>query len=320
MSPLRLGIIGCGIAARDLHWPALKHLRNRFRVVAVCNHTEPKARRFSATAGGVPYVLDYRELLARKDIEAVDIALPIHLNHEVAAASLRAGKHVFLEKPLAATVAEGRRLVSLAERSSCVAMVAENFRYRAVYRRAAVLLRRGEIGKPYAVQWTILSHMTLKNKYARTTWRQHPRYAGGFVTDGGIHNIAALRMLLGEIRPVRASAARVNPKLGPMDSILLHFESEGGVPGVLTLCFSAIGQDENRLTVLGKTGSMVIDDDVIRLTGKKTRTERISDDWGFRAQFVDFHNAVRHSVPVASSFAEGYADLRTVLAAVAMAG
>jgi predicted dehydrogenase len=47
MKPVKLGIIGCGIAAKDLHWPALKELSDLFEIIVVCNHSEPKAKEFS---------------------------------------------------------------------------------------------------------------------------------------------------------------------------------------------------------------------------------------------------------------------------------
>ena len=99
--PIKLGIIGCGIAAKKLHYPALKKLKDRFTITAVCNHTEKKAKEFSQMVGGVPYTLDYRELLAMEDVEAVAIVLPIHLNRLVIADALKAGKHVIAEKPIA---------------------------------------------------------------------------------------------------------------------------------------------------------------------------------------------------------------------------
>ena len=64
MEPVKLGIIGCGIAARKLHWPALQKVGGRFKIEMVCNHTEKKAQSYAELVGKVPYVLDYHDLLA----------------------------------------------------------------------------------------------------------------------------------------------------------------------------------------------------------------------------------------------------------------
>lgn len=135
MEPIGLGIIGCGIAAHDLHWPALREMKDRFRITAVCNHTEPKAKAFSETVGGVPYVLDYKDLLSREDVDAVSIILPFELNCRVAEDALRAGKHVMAEKPLASNLDDAKKMLTYGETyAPLVMMVAENFRYRCRHR------------------------------------------------------------------------------------------------------------------------------------------------------------------------------------------
>jgi len=73
-----------------------------FTITMVCNHTAPKAESFARMVGDVPYVLDYQEILQHPEVEAVDIVLPIPLNYQVTMDALNAGKHVIVEKPLAA--------------------------------------------------------------------------------------------------------------------------------------------------------------------------------------------------------------------------
>ncbi|KNY28711.1 Gfo/Idh/MocA family protein [Pseudobacteroides cellulosolvens] len=112
MKPVKLGILGCGIAAKDLHWPALKQMKEKFEIVTVCNHTEEKAKEFAQMVGNVPYLTDYKQILANPEIEAVSILLPIHLNHQVTKEALEAGKHVIVEKPIAANMKEAEDMLS----------------------------------------------------------------------------------------------------------------------------------------------------------------------------------------------------------------
>ncbi|MCG8606041.1 Gfo/Idh/MocA family oxidoreductase, partial [bacterium] len=181
MHPVKLGIIGTGIAARDLHWPALQKLTDKFEIVAVCNRTEPKAKEFSQLVGGVPYVLDYRELLQNSEVEAVDLVLPIHLNYPFTKAALEAGKHVIVEKPLAANLREAKLMCELDSTYSSVKMVAENLRYNPIYRRVHALIKEGRIGEPYVAFWNSFGKIEENNKYAQTEWRIHHQYPGGFV-------------------------------------------------------------------------------------------------------------------------------------------
>ncbi len=318
-TPVRLGIIGCGIAARRLHWPALQKLGDLFQITMVCNHTEPKARSFAELAGDVPYVLDYRDLLASPDVEAVDIVLPIHLNHAVVRDALRAGKHVLVEKPLAANLQQARFMTRLAEKSDCVTMVAENFRYRPTFQLVKEMLEEGAIGKPYAAHWNVFYFVNRENNaYARTWWRIDHQYAGGFITDGGVHNIHVFRYLFGEPVSGYAQTQSVNPEIGKPDSFSFQFRTTSGVTGLFNVYFSAVGFAENRLIILGSEGAILVEGNTIRHRRNDTAEKifEIEDDGGYRAEFENFYRAIRYGKPVLATFQEGYRDLAVILGAL----
>ena len=265
MIPVKLGIIGCGIAARDLHLPALQKLKHQFKITMVCNHTEPKAKDFAEMVGSVPYVLDYRELLKNPDVEAVDIVLPIHLNYKVTKDALKAEKHVIVEKPLAANLSQAKKMLDFEKQYPHVMMVAENFRYRSTFHRLKEYLTQQKIGQPYAVFWNVFLHVDQNNKYARTKWRVNHQHAGGFITDGGVHNIAALRYLFGEIISGNAFTKSINPDLGELDTLSFQFHTTQNVGGVLNVFFSARGYSENRMIILGTQGSIIIEGNKITI-------------------------------------------------------
>ncbi|MCU7494438.1 MAG: Gfo/Idh/MocA family oxidoreductase [Ignavibacteria bacterium] len=318
MKKVKLGIIGCGIAARELHLPALRKLQDKFEITMLCNHTEQKARDLSEQLGRVPYVLDYRELLESSEVEAVDIALPIHLNFKVAKDSLLKGKHVFVEKPVTANLREARKILSQSEASDLVMLVAENFRYRKVYLRAKELMKKGKIGKPYAAMWDLFNQVTLNSKYAKTKWRQHPKYPGAFVSDGGVHNVAALRMLFGEFTSVKAFTKSINPKIGSPDTMSLQFRSQSGVDGVFNIFYSVDGYWENRLLIFGSRGSIIIQENKLMLknNSEDDYIEEVEDDNGYIAEFTDFYNGIRKKKKVLSTPHEGLKDLEVIIAAL----
>jgi len=318
MKKIALGIIGCGIAARELHLPALQKLASRFEITAVCNHTEAKAKSMAQMAGGVPYFRDYRELLRRNDVEAVDIVLPITLNYRVTRDALKAGKHVIVEKPIAPDLADGRKMLRLTKRYRQVMMVAENYRYRPMFQQVLRLLQKEAIGRPYAAVWTVLTRLTRENPYAQTSWRLKHTYLGGFLTDSGVHNVAAIRMLFGEVNSVSAFTQSINPSIGKLDTLSFQYETERGVRGTFTLLFSAIGYPEDRLLIFGTKGTLVVEKNRIQLRreGKGNALISIEDGGGFREEFLNFYSAVRTGARPRSSFTEGYRDLRVILAAV----
>lgn len=318
MKPVKLGIIGCGIAARELHWPALQKLQDKFEIPLVCNHTEPKAKDFAELVGGVPYVLDYRELLQSPEVEAVDIVLPIPMNYQVTRDALRAGKHVLVEKPLAANLSQARKMLVLEKRYPLVMMVAENFRYRPTFYRLKAYLDQGQIGKPYAVFWNVFYRLDRDDKYARTQWRIHHQYPGGFITDGGVHNIAALRFLFGEIISGTAFTKSINPDIGELDTMSFQFATTDNVHGVFNVFFSTNGYLENRILILGNQGSIIVENNkiILKKTGQADQEKIVEDDGGYQGEFENFYGAIRTGQKVISSFSEAYRDLWVIIRAL----
>ncbi len=316
MKTVKLGIIGCGIAAKELHWPVLQELKDKFEITAICNHTEKKAKEFSKILGGVPYVLDYHELLQRSDLEAVDIALPIELNYQVAKDALQAGKHVFLEKPLAAFLSEAEKLLDFEDKNSLVTMVAENYRYRAIFQQVKKYLQQGKIGEPYAVFWNKFVLMTLKDKWA-TKWRCNHKYPGGFLTDGGIHFIAGLREMFGDINYGIAFTRGVNSEIGEMDSMSFLFRTDKNVSGVLNTYFSSKGYEiEDSILISGSQGSILIGNNTLIVKNEKgVKSEEIIEGMGYKEEFEDFYRGICSGKKVKSSFYEAYKDLKVLLGA-----
>lgn len=321
MKPVNLGIVGCGIAARELHWPALRKLQDKFKISLVCNRTEPKAKAFAEMVGGVPYVLDYREVLRNPQVEAVSIVLPIHLNYQVTRAALEAGKHVIVEKPLAANRREAEAMLELDSKfPGHVKMVAENFRYHDGFNRVATLIRAGEVGKPYAVFWDIFYFLDAdKNKYAQTPWRINHQYPGGFIFDAGVHNIAVLRDLFGDITAGHAFTRSINRRIGEIDTMSFQFTTAQEVCGVVNIFLSVQGYTKNRLLILGTEGSMKLDHAQHLTVQRKDGTaleETLESDSGYRAEFEDFYRAIREGQPPVSDFRQAFEDLRVLLGAL----
>ena len=315
MHPIKLGIIGCGIAARKLHYPALQKLKDKFEVAMVCNHTEPKAKSFSEMLGGVKYVLDYKELLNDHEIEAVLIILPIQLNYRVTLDSLKAKKHVLLEKPIAANLDEARKMLLFKKLYPQVKMVAENFRYREAFYRVKEIIDSGTIGKPYAAVWNVFYQIKSDNQYAQTEWRINHQYPGGFITDGGVHNIAALRMLCGEIIETHAFSKSINPKIGKTDTFSMQFKTNQNIHGILNLFFAPVGFDENVLHIFADNGSATVKHNEIFLKlmdGSEDKIE-VDDDGGYKNQLVDFYDSIRKNIESKSSFEDSFRDFEIII-------
>ena len=315
---IKLGIIGTGLAAKILHLPALNRLDDKFEIIAVCNHTEKKAKEFSKLTGGVKYYLDYIELLMDENIDAVDITLPIDLNYKVTIDSLKAGKHVFLEKPLAGSIREAKSMLGLKLKHKQVMLLAENFRYKKVYNSIDDLLKKKSIGKVFAAQWNVFYQVTSDRDYGATKWRQKHNYVGGFMLDAGVHNIAALRMLFGEVKSVAAFTDSINPKIGKPDTMSVQMIFSSGVKVIYNLFFSVKHHWENKLLVFGDKGTIEVNDDIISLKVNDNDPQIInaSDYGGYDEEFMDFYDAIVENKKVRSSFIDGYKDMEVVFTAI----
>lgn len=319
MEQVRLGIIGCGIAAGELHLPALYNLQDKFKIAAVCNHTKHKAEEFSRLAGNVPYFLDYREMLNKSGIDAVDIALPISLNRQVVSDALKAGRHVIVEKPLAGNLRDAKAMLALEKKYKTVKMVAENFIYRATLHKVKELIRRGLIGSPYAVTWNSCHFVDPKtNKYAHTGWRAKPKHSGGFVTDGGIHFMAGLRLMFGKITPTACFIKNVNKELASPDTFSMQFKAPRGIDGIFNIFFSVKGFYEHKLTVFGTEGTLFVEGNkiTIKKTDEPDFVEEVVDDGGFIAEFENFYNAINKKEKAVSTFTEAYECLKILFDAM----
>lgn len=227
MPPVRIGFIGAGIFVRDAYVPNILDLGDTFHVTAICSRTLESAQERAAQ---LPYPVDTMTdpdaLIARDDIDAVFVLLPIEVMPEIVAKVLAAGKALISEKPIAPTVAIGRDLIAQA-RPGQLWMVAENYRYEEAFVKAGQLVADGAIGKPLLANLTMRIPINPDNKYFHTEWRRNPQFPGGWLMDSGVHWIAGIRMVLGEVAQASAFATLTRPQLPPYDTLasVLHFEN-----------------------------------------------------------------------------------------------
>jgi predicted dehydrogenase len=145
-----LALIGCGNRRRQLIPAFLEHPDARIRVACdvLRNRAEAAAELVEKTSGTRPEVLEeYQRVLERRDIDAVVIATPEHWKCLAACHACLAGKDIYVEKPLALTIGEGRRIIEVAERSGRLAMFGTQQRSMTSYQEAVAFIQSGKLGK-----------------------------------------------------------------------------------------------------------------------------------------------------------------------------
>jgi len=242
---LRVGIIGAGRIA-DLH--AIEYLRNpRARLAAVCDLDAQiagaRARRWEVPPGGV--FTDYRQLLAREDIDLVEILLPHHLHAPVALAAIAAGKHVSLQKPMTLTLDDADAVIAAAAAAGVCLRVFENVVFYPPVQRAKALIDAGAIGEPLSIRvkcnkgdpstaWAVPE--------SARAWRQDTSQSGGgpLTFDDGHHKFAAAWHFMGKPEAVHAwiEQREIEPGFVLDAPALISWKFAGGRYGSLEVVYS----------------------------------------------------------------------------------
>ncbi|MFD3655591.1 Gfo/Idh/MocA family protein [Streptomyces sp. NPDC058620] len=204
---LGVGMVGYAFmgAAHSQGWRTAGHvfdLPMRPALAAICGRDRSAVDAAAARHGWAAAETDWRALIARDDVQLVDICTPGDSHAEIAIAALEAGKHVLCEKPLANTVAEAEAMVAAAERAATrgqVAIVGFNYRKVPAITYARTLIAEGRLGALRHVRATYLQDW-LVDPESPLTWRLKRERAGsGALGDLGAHIVDLAQYLTGEL-------------------------------------------------------------------------------------------------------------------------
>lgn len=291
--PIRLALIGAGLFAREAHLPALQALGQAFEIVAVYSRTRDSAERLASLLPQRPDIYtELSDLLACQDIEAVDVVLPVLAMPDAVEQALASGKHIMSEKPLAPTVAIGQRLLAR-QQPGQVWLVAENWRYEPAFLQAAEIIQSGELGKLLVAHWALHVAMTPENKYYHTPWRREGSFPGGFLMDGGVHHIAALRLVLGEIVEVSAFAVQLRDDLPPTDTLSAGLRFESGIVGSYTVTYAAGSKLDQTLHVVGDRGTLRVNRTILEVLSTSMARSASFQAKSVDAELAAFAAAIR---------------------------
>lgn len=188
---IKVGIIGAGHFGAA-HAKALQSIANA-ELVAACRNDVEGLKTFTDQFGGKGY-LDYHDLLADPQVEAVVVALPHHLHTDVAIACAEAGKHIMIEKPLAPTVSECRRILSAAEMAGVMLMPGHTMRFSLPFIAAKRIIDTGELGH---MRYGSSRMIKLWMEGNRRDWHLDPATGGGMLFTAGIHALDRLLAFAG---------------------------------------------------------------------------------------------------------------------------
>ncbi len=250
---LRIGLIGCGFMGRT-HTNGYKRVGDFFPELeyrpvlkAVCSRNEDNVKAFAEQWGYESYETDWKALIARDDIDAVDICTPNNFHAEIAIAAAEAGKMILCEKPLASTLAEAKKMTEAIDKAGVNNTVWYNYRRLPAVTLAKQIIDSGKLGRIFHYRANFLQDWTINADVPQGgagTWRLDVEAAGSGVTgDLLAHCIDTAIWLNGDIKDVSAVTEtfvkeRVHQATGKMqkvgidDACIFHCHFNNGSLGL----------------------------------------------------------------------------------------
>ncbi len=228
---VRIGVIGTGGRGG---WFIKEARKQGADVVAVCDVCTIRLNQGKRLAGGEPFATDeYLRLLDRNDIDGVNISTPDHWHHNMLLDAVKAGKDVYIEKPLSKTIEEGKSMVKAVRATDCIVQVGNHRRSGDHWLRAKEVIESGKLGKITWVRVFDTRNWSKNDPFGSTedirdkvdwkkfigpapwhefdahryfAWRWYWDYAGGLMTDIGAHQLDVVQWLMGRDGPKRVAA------------------------------------------------------------------------------------------------------------------
>lgn len=316
VSKVRLGLIGAGSHVKDMLVPALKGIADT-EIVSICTQRGINAKALAERVNAATCTTDYRDVLKDDAVNAVIIGTRHDMHAEIVLAALRAGKHVFVEKPLCLTAAELDEIAALYDekkKSGLRLAVGFNRRFSPHYAKAKEFLgaRRNPL---------VMSFRVNAGAIPGTHWTQDAEVGGGRIIGEGCHFVDYLQALSGgRVVSVHASAISEHGSGITQDQAILSMKFSDGSVG--TIVYAAGGDTalaKERCEVFGDGKSIVLEDfarSEFFAGGKRSVFKTGGRDKGFDAQMKAFCASLMDGEAEGMAFDDILSVTRTCLAAM----
>lgn len=242
---LNVAVVGCGYWGPNL-------IRNLYflpecKVKLVCDVDKKRLAHIRTLYPGVQTTSEFDNLVSDAEIDAIVIATPVRFHFEMAKKSLQAGKHIFLEKPMASSVAECQELVELAEKQNLIIMVGHTFVYSQAIKKIKQIVNAGDLGEIQYISSRRLN-LGLFQKDINVAWDLAP------------HDISIILYIVKE-EPVSVNCqgkAHITPGIEDVTNITLNFPNGG----FATIHSSWLDPNKVREMTFVGTKKMLVYDDI----------------------------------------------------------
>ncbi len=283
---IRAAIVGIGTWGRNLV-AAVQGKSEVIRFVAGATRTPAKAAEF-CKQHGIELVESYGSLLSSKNVDAVVLATPHSMHCAQIIAAAKAGKHVFVEKPLGVDAASAAQAVEACAKNKVTLAVGYNWRFQPALAEAKRMLEDGRLGELLHIEGNFCGPSAYR--FARAHWR-HDRdeVPAGGMTGRGVHVVDAMLYLAGHIGSVFAQSDRLVQDHGADDTTSMLLRFKAGATGYLGTVIATA--ETWRMQVFGSKGWAEVGG-----------VEHLHT-WEMKACFIDPADVVRKRQPETLTFA-----------------
>jgi predicted dehydrogenase len=250
---VRVGMIGTGFMART--HSACFHFDPRVALQHVASRSSESARCFAEEYGYATHGNDWRAVLDDPQVDVVDITAPNVLHAAITIAAIQADKHVIVEKPIATTLADARRVMEAISASGVLGLYAENRRFAPVLLEVKHLMDAGKIGHPHLVR---INELGSGPTHAEWFW-QPELSGGGALIDLGVHGLYVLEWLMDEEVMEVSAVARPSKVPGIEETMCTSMRFASGAVGQTVSSWNARGGIDLRAELFGDEGTLLID-------------------------------------------------------------
>ncbi len=273
---IRVGVVGCGYWGPNL----IRNLRSLpdCKLSLMCDVNQERLSHLRTVYPEVEAETDYDKLLARNDVDAVAIATSVRFHHSMAKASLLAGKHTFIEKPMASSSAQCDELIALAKQKGLTLMVGHTFLYSPAVRKIKEIVEWGDVGEIRYISARRLN-LGLFQKDINVAWDLAP------------HDISIILYIMGQ-QPLSVNcrgSAHVTPGIEDVTSMCLSFQ------GDRSAIIHSSWLDPRKIREMTIVGSkrMIVYDDVAPLEKLRIFDARVERPPHYDT-FAEFHYAYHY--------------------------
>ncbi len=238
MKQINWGFIGCGDVTERKSGPAFNEIEGS-KIVAVMSRSEKRARSYAERHHVPKWYTDAQQLIDDPDVNAIYIATPPSSHATFAIMAMRAGKPVYVEKPLAASYDDCVRVQRVSEQTGIPCYVAYYRRYLPYFQKVKEIVKSGVLGKILSVHVRLTTSLEPDISEGKALpWRLQPEIAGGgLFYDLAPHQLDLLQEMFGVITEASGVCANRGGHYQVEDSVSACFMFENGLPGSGSWCF-----------------------------------------------------------------------------------